>query len=335
MCGGGPKAPAPSAQYTDPVTGKAFWTSDLLNQAINEREQAEAAKSAQLKAEQEARKITERNTFAQQRDTATKLARDNASQYFSQYGADPTKYQSDIERAIQTSLANIPDLSPNPAGFFAPTLGSDLFTQLTTAGRERARQKFSNTFDSSAVDRALGNELIDPVRNNILAEQFDPLSVQLGTARKRGTLNDTGYNAALTALTGAKGKASAEIDNAGRSVLGSGQKSLRELLGSFSSDVNSMSLPQLENVDFTDEQMRFNNEASRLAGGFGSQVQSAIGDTKFADLNTLLNAGGAVQGAINSPVRPGGGGGSAIEDLLAQQISSTNKARGLGNTGVF
>jgi len=329
-------SPPPQPTFIDPVTGRAFWSPEQLNVAITEREVAERAKTAETKATADAKLASDKSTYDTRLSGAVDRSRAEANKYFTDYGADPTKYHGDIERELARITGTVPDLSPNPGGFFANNVGASVFNEQTTAGRARARDQYTSQFDSGAIDRALNTSLLDPVRSSLLSEQFDPLSAQLGTAHKRGTLNDTGYASALAALQGSRNKASAEIDNAGRSVLGSGQKSLQDLIGTMGGEVNRWNLPKLEQINFLPQQERFNSEANRLSSGFGGQVSSALGDVKFADLNTLLNAGGVGQGAIGAPRanQPGAMGGN-LESLLTQQVAAKSPPRGLGNSGVF
>jgi hypothetical protein len=169
------------------------------------------------------------------------------------------------------------------------------------------------------------NLIPDSTTNNfldqILGEQFDPLSSQLVNAQKRGTLSDIGYKAALDTLNQKKSAARSTVQNLGNTIVGNARSAASGLGLSDTFDPNT----------FTTQAQQ---KAASDIGNFGGALRSAVGDTKFASLQDLLNAGGSVQGAgnptaTNPNAAPGTLGGTILEDPLAQQ------KRGLGNQGAF
>jgi hypothetical protein len=77
------------------------------------------------------------------------------------------------------------------------------------------------------------------------------------------------------------------------------------------------------------------NKAAGFTSDFGGALRNAVGQTKFADLSELINAGGAVQGAQNpNAANPLGGTAGTSPAYVAPDILEQQK-RGLGNTGSF
>jgi hypothetical protein len=74
---------------------------------------------------------------------------------------------------------------------------------------------------------------------------------------------------------------------------------------------------------------------------FGGALRDAVGDTKFADISDLINAGGAVQGSQNpNAINPTGkpttaDGGGALSPAYVSDDELAKRGRGLGNTGAF
>ena len=67
---------------------------------------------------------------------------------------------------------------------------------------------------------------------------------------------------------------------------------------------------------------------------FGGALRNAVGGTKFADLQELIQAGGAVQGAHNPTAdNPIGLGPASPAQLSEEELARRN--RGLGSTGAF
>lgn len=330
---GGSKGPAPQASYIDPISGKAYWTSEAMNAAIAEREAMQKAESERLKQEQEAKKAQDKIDFTNKLSVAEQNARNEALQYFRDYGVDPTRYSADIEREIAKIKSNILDLDPNPAGAFANNVGADVFTAKTASGTQRALTDFEKLLGINYSQNELGDDLIGGVRDSILNEQFDPLMGSLDNARKRGTLTGTGYQAALDALQGKRAQATSTIDTTANNTLSSMRGSIDDLVTGYKNNIGSLKLPQLETFDPTSLYSAAENKTEQLRGGFGNKVRESIGNTKFVDLTELLNAGGAAQGAHDPTVsgNPIGGGGGFSE--LAQQIM--NNRRSLGSKGAF
>jgi hypothetical protein len=329
MCGGGAKGPAPTANYTDPVTGKTFWTSDLLNQAINEREQTEQTKSLQTQQEAEAKKQQERDTFGTGLNTAFTSARDNTMRYFQDRGSDPNKYVDRIDSELGRLKGTVPDLAPNPQGFFGPDVSASIYNDILGTKRENARDAFT-PYGSSFLEQTLGSGLASQAANDIVQDQFTTVGQGVETARKRGQLDPTGYEAALRAMETKRGQAVSEVGGIANNALTTQRNALSDYINSLKGEVGNMDLEHYDNWSVDPYAQRIQAKAGEIGNNFAGNVRSAVGDAQFINLQDLINLGGTAQGPLPVAAAPGGG----AEASLADQILSKQR-RGLGNTGAF
>jgi hypothetical protein len=342
--GGGYTPPAPIV-YTDPVNGKSFTqqvdaygnpvgpaAQDLLNQEISDRQAAEKQTSdaAALKKQQDDAAALEK--FNTNKSTAYSDALNNVMHQFTQQGVDPNQYlESDINPALQRQLHSIRDLDPNPASAFSPDLGSTIINSLTGSKRTGAATKLDQLFSPTYSSTAIPDSLTGQYADTLLDEQFNPLNEQLMNAKKRGTLTDAGYNAALSTAAQKRSAGRATIGDLGSGIISRERGALDDYIGKARSDANALSLSA--NFDPNVYQMGARNLADTDISNFGGALRSAVGGTQFATLGDLINAGGAVQGANNpnaaNPLGTPALGAGAIAD------QDPNKKRGLGSTGAF
>lgn len=327
MSSGG-SGPKPQALYQDPVTGHTYWTVDALNEAINARQADEYQKGQATIRERQAKEGADRTAFTTRKEGALQQARGSAQSYLRGYGVDPDKYQGGIEEMLLQRSNLVPDLDPNPIGTFG-NVGSDFLTRETLARSTKAQGDIDRMFGLNYSQSALGDDLVGGIRDNILSEQFDPLTSQLLTAHKRGTLNPTGYQSALRALDSAKSRASSEIGSIAGNELTSARRSVDDYIGNAKSQVGGWSLPQLESFDPSNVTQGVQRLVGSLTQGLGGRVRSGVGDAKFVDLTELLNAGGAAQGAIDPTL-------SANPTTLALLGGGdTTRRRNVGSVGAF
>lgn len=346
---------APAADYsshplvlTDPVNGKTFTqetnprllglfpqksgssAQDQLNAEIADRQAQEHTDSEAAKAKTAQDAIDAQTKFQGSRDTAYNDALAAVQRSFNQAGVDPSKYmESDIIPELQRSKNAIKDLDPNPASGFASNLGQTILGNLTSGARSKATTSLNSIFTPTYANNLLPDSIASPFVDQILNEQFDPLSAQLTNAQKRGSLNDVGYQAALNALNQKKTAARSNITNIGQGIIGQDRTDIEGIASSARDRANTLSLT--DTFDPTSFTTQAQGRAQTDLSNFGGALRSAIGDTPFATLPDLLNAGGAVQGATNpSATNPLGiGGVPPADDPLK------NQQRGLGNQGAF
>jgi hypothetical protein len=357
--GGGGASVQP--QFVDPVNGKSFSggpmggsvnyngnvygsASEALNAEIADRQAQEKTASDTATATATDKAAKDEADFQSRAATAKSQATDSIQNYFTTNGVDPSQYAKQIGDTINTASGNIADLDPTPQGKYAPTLGSDLFNQLTAGKQSTNLAAYNKVFDPSYSLTAMPGTMVDPSVSSVVNSQFDPLTGQLSNAQKRGTLNDQGYAAALQALNTAKTGATASVNKLATGVLNSDRSGINDYINTGRSAAGSAPL----NTAFsTDPYVAGAQDlVGRDTASFGGDVQNAVGATKFSDLTTLLNAGGSVQGAFdptaanpNGAVGPngvavGGADGDLSASAIAQQALANDK-RGLGTTGAF
>src|SRR5215469_5318973 len=336
--GGGGAAPQPTT-LTDPVSGMAF-TSDpfseamggqtaaqQLNAEIQQRQAQEAATAAANTATAQQTAATNEQNFQSAKQGAINQATTNVGNAFRGAGVDPAAYTAGyIQPAIASQAATIQDLSPNPMSAFPSSLGQTILNQATADQRTQALNQFNQTYSPTYSANAIPTSMVAPAVQSILGQQFDPLSQELTNAQKRGTLNPQGYQAALAKMAQDKSAAQSTLTNLGNTIVGSDRSAIDALTGSARSDISGAALGQSPN------QAQYGTQIGDLVNqdvsGFSGALQNAAGNTQFADIQDLLNAGGSVQGATSpSAANPGTAGGGVIPDPTA------NARRGLGSTG--
>lgn len=347
------QAPVGPQSYVDPVSGMVFtdpttnYGSDgsvttsnpltgaqQLNQEITQRQAGEKATSDANKAAADATAAQTEQTFQDTKNSAYQNAVNAIGRQFQLQGVDPSQYwASDIKPALDTQMNTIQDLAPNPASAFSPTMGTDILNNLTSGARTAATSTLNSRFDPNYANSLIPDSTLDPAVSSIVSSQFDPLSSQLVNAQKRGTLTDTGYNAALAALNQKRTAATSQVSDLGRTILGTDRSGINDLITGAKNTAAGLSLGQ------TFDPSSYDTQAKTLAGSdlsnFGGALTNAVGGTQYASLSDLLNAGGSVQGANNpSAINPTGT--MAATSPFAQDPNVlANQKRGLGNQGAF
>lgn len=350
--GGGGQTVQPS--YTDPVNGMSFtddndvaWGgqgqtgAQKLNAEIAARKASEQQASDTAVASAAAKAQAAEADFQSRAAGAKNTAKGNIQAYFQNMGVDPGQYDAQINQSLAGIAEQVPDLDPAPAGKYAATLGSDLYNQVQSGRQSQALAGYNSTFSPDYSQKLLGDDLISNSVSNIVNQQLDPLSSQLDNARKRGTLNDQGYAAAVKALGDARTSATSTVTGLANNVLAKDRGDLDTYIGTGRTAAGSV--PLGSQFDANTYVTGAQSQADRARNAFGGDLQNAVGSTKFSDLTSLLNAGGSVQGA-NDPTaaNPNGAvdaqgkpiGGDLSPSFLAAQALA-NEKRGLGSTGEF
>jgi hypothetical protein len=328
----------------DPVTGEAYtsspWSmyqggksaSDQLNERIRARkgeEQQASTTAAQAAAEKTA---TDTVNFQGKRQSAYDTALQDTMRAFQNQGVDPNAYRSTyIDPALNRINAGIADLDPNPMGAFPTSLGDTIVNQATSDRRSQLKNQYDAIFNPNYSSTVLPDSTTSSYIDQILGEQFDPLSAQLTNAQKRHTLTDVGYNAALGRLDQKKAAARDTVSNLGANILSGYRSSLDDLIGRGRSDIAGLGLSnQFDPNAYTSKAQ---NLVNTDLSNFGGALRNAVGGSEFASLSDLINTGGAVQGATNPTAANPRGGGGPTGMTPDEELAS--KKRGLGNTGAF
>lgn len=346
--GKGGKGAPPQLQVdsaTDPETGHVF-TSTPVNvmrgevkpaaQQLQEFQDARRAQqqtqSQQDQAAAAAKSAQEETDFTGRRQSAYDQAMQDAVRSFTNAGVDPQNYMANyIQPALQKRLASVQDKDPNPMATLDPEgLGASIVQQALGDRRGQVTNALNSVFTPNYANTALPDTIASPFEAQILNEQFDPLVQSLHNAQVRGQLNDVGYQGAMDALNQKKSAAQSQIHSLGQNILSQDRSGLNDLVSGARTDVNNMNLGS--SVDPTTYWNQAASKAADYTSGFGGALRSAVGNTQFADLTDLLNAGGMRQGATNSPMA------AQTTGALTGDMTSTEdptKKRGLGSTGAF
>ncbi len=337
MSGGGKgAAPAPTVAptYTDPQTGKSFTSPDALNSSIDERNRqaAEQQKLDEAAATQAA--LDKRNQFNSALSGAQTRARGQAQNYFTSRGLSADPYNSAIEDMINQSTSTVPDLAPNPDTYFANNIGETILNNSLRSKIDAKTGQLSSVFTPDYATKWMPYSEATPIVNTELSNSFDPLTTQLDNAHKRGVLNDVGYSGATTRLNQDRNAAQSQISSIAQGIIDANRSNVNDYITGAKNDVANASIYNVDSLDpnsyFATAADRVNSLRGRLAG----DVRSAVGDTTYSDLLTLLNAGGVVQGATNPTVAGGALGNNLASGYVADQILN-KKPRGIGNYGAF
>ena len=324
----------PFLLYMQPNNGRGASAQDRLNEHIAQRQAAEKAASDQAAAQAAQDAQTKESTFQTSRQKAYDDALAAVQRRFQLQGVDPASYMTtDIVPSLQRQFNSIQDLDPNPAAAFPTTLADSILGDVTSGKRTQATTALNSIFTPQFTNNLLPDTTTSNFIGDILSSQFDPLSAQLTNAEKRGTLNPTGYQAALDALNQKKSAAQATVQNLGQGILDTDRKDINDIISGARTSANSLSL-----ADTFDPSVFAGQATSRAQSdlaNFGGALRSAVGDTKFADLTDLLNAGGAVQGATNPNATNPAGGVVGTSPFFVPPDEEAKKGRGLGNTGAF
>lgn len=356
--GGGNTAPVQKT-YTDPVNGMSFTDDDLnwngintqgtpyrtgaqkLNEEITSRKAGELNDTNTAKAAADKKTADDEAAFQTRAGTAKQSATDSINDYFSKRGLDPTKYTDDINRTVSNASQHVADLDPDPAGKYAATMGSDLYNSIQSGKQTQNLSAYNAKFAPDYSQKLIGDDLVGSSVSSIVNSQLDPLNSQLENAHKRGTLNDVGYQAALKALGDSRTSATSTVTGLANNVLSKDRGDLDAYIGGGRSFAGTV--PLGSDFDPATYEAGAQTRAKQFKDSFGGDLTNAVGTSKFSDLTSLLNAGGAVQGATDptatNPMGALGPDGKPIGgDLSPAYIASqalANEKRGLGSTGAY
>ena len=357
--GGGSDSSSQTSPYTtvltDPVSGKSFTSystgnamydamlgyntsgtteQEQLNAAITAREAEEAKTSAATTAAATQKAAEEQSTFQTRKKSAYDNAMQSVMQAFQRQGVDPNQYlASEITPALEYQQGTIQDLDPAPQSAYPTNLGETIVNNALSGKRTQSLNALNNIFTPTYTEEQLPYSLAQPYVEQSLASQFDPLSQQLTNAQKRNMLTGTGYEAANRALGTSREGARSTVTSLGQGILDADRSGLNDYISGARSNVNNMTLGA------TFDPNTYSTAAQGKVQGYkdvlGGALTNAIGDTRFADISGLINAGGAAQGSQNpnQPAVSGAAGGTSPGALAAEE--QARQPRGLGNVGAF
>lgn len=347
---------------TDPVSGKQFTqetnphlisagirapgiTSDNAQTDLsNFQAQAKAAadtKAAADKAAADTAAATAESTFQTNKTNATNAARTGAVNFIQQQGLDPARFSSQLDDALTRTAGGIKDLDPNPTGAFDPNLGQSIINNFTTAGRTRATASVNDLFSPTYSADRLQTSAIDPLVNDILNEQFNPVNTSLSFARDRGQLSPSGFAAAQDLLNSKRTAAESTVRGLGSAALTKDRTDIDSLITGAKNTAGGLTASQFDTFNPATFRSQADDLVNRDLSSLGGDIRNSVGQSKFVDLSELLAAGGSAQGPSQVPAGPGvplgafGGDASDPTAALADKAKRDAAQRGLGSQGAF
>jgi len=276
-------------------------------------------------ARRDAEKKAAEEKFIVDRDAAYAAAQGTGRDVLTGRGLDATEFESIINRALTDQKARIPSGDLNPASYFTTDIINNALTQEENQRRIRNTSQVNNEF-APGFDRSyIADTADDAYINELLTGQRNQATSALDFARKRGQLNDAGYNSAMGKLTEQEGGARSTLDTLGSSVLGKNRSSLSGIRDRASTGANAYSLG---GPSFSLDPYR--QELTSAVEGFNKNLKgditNALGGTQLFNVNDILLSGARAQGPQNLTT-------TNVPSMLPKKNSQTD--RGLGSTGQF
>lgn len=282
-------------------------TTDYVAQQAEFDRQKKAKKAEQQAREEAAAKKAELATL---RTNSANMARDEANQYFTSQGLDPTQYSSQIDSRINQLLGTIAEDDPNPAGYFTG-LGENIYDAEQSGARSRALRSVDPVFGQDFDRSLIGDTFDDQYLNDIGTEQRGIADQMVENMRKRGVITDTGKAAALADLDRQGAGVRTTLNELGTGLLESGRESLRGVADRARTNASNLSLGQ--NFDVSGYQNEVDQKFNDFLSGFNDSLRSRI-PTDLYDVGGLAAIAGAGQGAQNTAFDPNAAQGLFQED---------------------
>lgn len=310
MCGGGYKAPP-----------------DNSVQVQREQQQYEDRRRQEQEAKDAAKEAQQRTTFTSARDAAATAAQNRATRLLRSRGLNPDDYTDVITQSIADQRALVPDLDPNPAGYFTADFVDDVLSGEQNNRRTQYTNQVNTLFPTNGDYNIFGDTADDDIITRILGEQRDGARRSVDTARQRGNLNQTGYDAALAELDKMYSGGLSQAQSLGGGVLSGYRTQLNSVAEEARNAAGNYTLGGT--FDPTSYQQRYNRTADDLRGRLEGDVTSAVSGQNFFDLGDIITRGGNTQGATNPR--------TALTDVLAERerVRNTNRGVGTDSAGIF
>lgn len=320
MCGGGgssPQAPDPMVQAEADIR--------RLQEEYRIRQQ-EASVAREMAMQDEAQ---ERKDFDLALGGNRANARENINRQFDRRGvAISPEYDDQIIAALD--LAQQGMTFNTGRNTFDSNLGSTILDDIRGA-QVRDYQGAINEFAPEGFTKnAFTSTSDDAVIDAILAEQFGEASDSVLRARDRGTLNDQGFDYAMSNLDMQRKAANSRLQDTGGGILEGYRGQLGNLADTARTSAGNFDFGDTFDPNFYRDQIE--STQGELGGRLEGDIRNAIGGEQFFNVADLIQKGGVGQGAQNTGLGAQSGG------LLAA-FSDRNKKeaqqRGLGTQGSF
>jgi len=285
----------------------------------------QAAREAQARVDSQ--KAQDKLDFQGKLSTAVSGAKNTGTNYLNQRGLANDKYGSVIDSIIGNTKLKVPELDSNPGSYFTDDTFASGLDNYQTMQRNNNTSKVNTAFAPGFDKSLLSDNADDDILNNILGTQRAGAEQQLDFNRKRGILNDSGYNTAFGDLGRQNSAGMATLTGIGDSVLGKGRQTLNDIRGEAGTAGSSYALG-MPDFDVNPYSQRATEKANTLKSGLDGNIRSALGSTNLFDVAGAIAKGGTAQGPINLTTVD-----TAQGVPFAQKKSQTG--RGLNSSGAF
>lgn len=256
------------------------------------------------------------------RENALAMARALGRLRITNRGLNYDEFAPSFEQQLQDIYGAISPTDTNPGSYFSSTLADDFLS----GEQNRRRSNYRNTVNSRLGGVPLNYSSLDASISRILGEQSKESEDMLDRASKRGQFNEVGLGAARGKLDQAKTRARARLKGVATDLFRQREGDFKDIYGRALSQASNFNLG--DNFDITP----FENEFGRLSESINTSLEGdlyeAIGDEDLIDFNTIRQAGGKAQGAINLP-------DGDLMDSLAKRKKANATGRGLSTQGAF
>lgn len=290
-------------------------------------EQAQEQFAREQQARADAQKAQQKQDFQDALAKAVAGATSTGNSYLASRGLSPDQYAPQIAQIIADTKAKVPDLDANPGQYFTSDTFASGMNDYQTAQRANNNSKVTGTFTPGFETSYIPRNSIDSIVNDILTGQTNTAQQQIDFQRKRGLLNDAGYNTAEQKLGDQGQAARSTLTGLATGVLNKDYSDLTSIVGNAGNAANAWSLG---NPDFSLDpyKQQVQDTATRDLSNLGGDVKSALGSTQLFDIPSIIAAAGITQGPQNLTTVD-----TAPGIPFSQKKNNVN--RGLGSNGGF
>lgn len=262
--------------------------------------------------------------------TVENNARQTGYDYLDGLGISGSSAYDDLTRQLENRLAqtraNIPELSANPENFYDPTLASSIVGKYTSGKQSSLRNEFNSKFNPELLDKYFSDSIDDPYIDEILNEQYNSATSILDRGQKRGTLNETGYSAAMDNLAKQRSVGQAKLNDVSTNLRTSLRGEFEDQISKVADRVNNYQLGQ--EINISPDYDRITSGAQERVNNYGGELRNALGGEQLFDTSFARQTGGSAQGAQNI-------GNPALISAVRDKNKQLTNDRGLKSQGSF
>jgi hypothetical protein len=252
-------------------------------------------------------------------DEATNKGRAGINESFTKYGLDPSKYSSNIEGRIASTLAGIPNTTTEGFDPFFSGLGDKLLGDLERPYRSSAKDAFSSRMPKDWIAQTADDAFIE----SILGEQRSEADTYVKNMLDRGSITQQGADAAYADLDTQGTGGRSRLSEIGSGLINTGEGNVDAEQARRAGAYDTLKFDQPYNVE--EDFNALNTLANDFIGTLGTGIRSGLGSTKLYNTAGLGSIAGAAQGGQNTKFDTGAGGGQSTAPGMPQYIPDEDK----------